>query len=311
MIYLDRAKHIFKQWGLDESSINKMTKTINANYTRSFLLKVVKALNTSYIMLYGKDYKKSCIIMPNEIKYKNLLAKVSTKEQANIYHNVSDKLKQDLAANDNKVSQLAKQYNTSATTINSLMSKSAIGYITHSARRDTIYFIKINELKFGYNFEDARLTDKKVKLIKKTYDEKDLITINNTIGGVVLAFNPTDTKVALISYDYNNDLTDNITKKYLCFKNRAEFLRYKLADVDYSLKKLAKQQKTTAEELIKAITDENTIYDCLDAVFGNDTVYSDYNFSEHEADDFIEGMAEAMLPGEIFIELKDLFKEED
>lgn len=305
MIYLDRAKHIFKQWGLDESSIDKMNKTINANYTRSFLLKVVKALNTSYIMLYGKDYKKSCIIMPNEIKYKNLLAKVSTKEQANIYHNVSDKLKQDLVTNDNKVSQLAKQYNTSATTINSLMSKSAIGYITHSARRDTIYFIKINELTFGYNFEDVKLTDKQINLIKNTYDEKDLITINNT-SDATLAFSPNDTKVALLSYDYDNALT-NITKKYLCFKNRAEFLRYKLADVDYSLKKLAKQQKTTAEELIKAITDEDTIYDCLDLVF-NDEVYNEF---EREAGDFIEGMAEAMLPGEIFIELKDLFKEED
>lgn len=305
MIYLDRAKHIFKQWGLDESSIDKMNKTINANYTRSFLLKVVKALNTSYIMLYGKDYKKSCIIMPNELKYKNLLAKVSTKEQANIYHNVSDKLKQDLAANDNKVSQLAKQYNTSATTINSLMSKSAIGYITHSARRDTIYFIKINELTFGYNFEDAKLTDKQINLIKKTYDEKDLIAINNT-SDATLAFNPNDTKVALLSYDYDNALT-YITNKYLCFKNRAEFLRYKLANVDYSLKRLAKQQKTTAEEIIKAITDENTIYDCLDSVF-NDEVYNKF---EREAGDFIEGMAEAMLPGETFIELKDLFKEED
>ena len=305
MIYLDRAKHIFKQWGLDESSIDKMTKTINANYTRSLLLKIVKELNTSYIMLYGKDYKKSCIIMPNEIKYKNLLAKVSTKEQANIYHNVSDKLKHDLAETDNKVSQLAKQYNTSATTINSLMSKSAIGYITHSARRDTIYFIKINELTFGYNFGDVKLTDKQINLIKKTYDEKDLIAINNT-SDATLAFNPNDTKVALLSYDYDNALT-YITNKYLCFKNRAEFLRYKLADVDYSLKRLAKQQKTTAEELIKAITDENTIYDCLDSVF-NDEVYNKF---EREADDFIEGMAEAMLPGETFIELKDLFKEED
>lgn len=305
MIYLDRAKHIFKQWGLDESSIDKMTKTINANYTRSLLLKIVKELNTSYIMLYGKDYKKSCIIMPNEIKYKNLLAKVSTKEQANIYHNVSDKLKHDLAETDNKVSQLAKQYNTSAATINSLMSKSAIGYITHSARRDTIYFIKINELTFGYNFGDVKLTDKQINLIKKTYDEKDLIAINN-ISDATLAFSPNDTKVALLSYDYDNALT-YITNKYLCFKNRAEFLRYKLADVDYSLKRLAKQQKTTAEELIKAITDENTIYDCLDSVF-NDEVYNKF---EREADDFIEGMAEAMLPGETFIELKDLFKEED
>ena len=305
MIYLDRAKHIFKQWGLDESSIDKMTKTINANYTRSFLLKIVKALNTSYIMLYGKDYKKSCIIMPNELRYKNLLAKVSTKEQANIYHNVSDKLKQDLVANDNKVSQLAKQYNTSATTINSLMSKNAIGYITHSARRDTIYFIKINELTFGYNFEDAKLTDKQINLIKKTYAEKDLLTINNT-SDATLAFSPNDTKVALLSYDYDNALT-NITNKYLCFKNRAEFIRYKLADVDYSLKRLAKQQKTTAEEIIKAITDEDTIYDCLDSVF-NDEVYNDF---EREAGDFIEGMAEAMLPGETFIELKYLFKEED
>ena len=305
MIYLDRAKHIFKQWGLDESSIDKMTKTINANYTRSFLLKVVKALNTSYIMLYGKDYKKSCIIMPNELRYKNLLAKVSTKEQANIYHNVSDKLKHDLAETDNKVSQLAKQYNTSAATINSLMSKSAIGYITHSARRDTIYFIKINELTFGYNFEDAKLTDKQINLIKKTYDEKDLLTISNT-SDATLAFSPNDTKVALLSYDYDNALT-NITNKYLCFKNRAEFLRYKLADVDYSLKRLAKQQKTTAEEIIKAITDEDTIYDCLDSVF-NDEVYNEF---EREAGDFIEGMAEAMLPGETFIELKDLFKEED
>ena len=304
MIYLDRAKHIFKQWGLDESSIDKMTKTINANYTRSLLLKIVKELNTSYIMLYGKDYKKSCIIMPNEIKYKKL-AKVSTKEQANIYHNVSDKLKHDLAETDNKVSQLAKQYNTSAATINSLMSKSAIGYITHSARRDTIYFIKINELTFGYNFGDVKLTDKQINLIKKTYDEKDLIAINN-ISDATLAFSPNDTKVALLSYDYDNALT-YITNKYLCFKNRAEFLRYKLADVDYSLKRLAKQQKTTAEELIKAITDENTIYDCLDSVF-NDEVYNKF---EREADDFIEGMAEAMLPGETFIELKDLFKEED
>lgn len=305
MIYLDRAKHIFKQWGLDESSIDKMTKTINANYTRSLLLKIVKELNTSYIMLYGKDYKKSCIIMPNEIKYKNLLAKVSTKEQANIYHNVSDKLKHDLAETDNKVSQLAKQYNTSAATINSLMSKSAIGYITHSARRDTIYFIKINELTFGYNFGDVKLTDKQINLIKKTYDEKDLIAINN-ISDATLAFSPNDTKVALLSYDYDNALT-YITNKYLCFKNRAEFLRYKLADVDYSLKRLAKQQKTTAEELIKAITDENKIYDCLDSVF-NDEVYNKF---EREAGDFIEGMAEAMLPGETFIELKDLFKEED
>ena len=72
MIYLDRAKHIFKQWGLDESSIDKMTKTINANYTRSLLLKIVKELNTSYIMLYGKDYKKSCIIMPNEINSQSI-----------------------------------------------------------------------------------------------------------------------------------------------------------------------------------------------------------------------------------------------
>ena len=234
-----------------------------------------------------------------------LIAKVSTKEQANIYHNVSDKLKHDLAETDNKVSQLAKQYNTSATTINSLMSKSAIGYITHSARRDTIYFIKINELTFGYNFGDVKLTDKQINLIKKTYDEKDLIAINNT-SDATLAFNPNDTKVALLSYDYDNALT-YITNKYLCFKNRAEFLRYKLADVDYSLKRLAKQQKTTAEEIIKAITDENTIYDCLDSVF-NDEVYNKF---EREAGDFIEGMAEAMLPGETFIELKDLFKEED
>lgn len=312
MIYLDRAKHIFKQWGLDESSIDKMNKTINANYTRSFLLKIVKVLNTSYIMLYGKDYKKSCIIMPNEIKYKNLLAKVSTKEQANIYHNVSDKLKQDLAANDNKVSQLAKQYNTSATTINSLMSKSAIGYITHSARRDTIYFIKINELTFGYNFEDAKLTDKQINLIKKTYDEKDLITINNDIGAT-LAINPAITKVALISWDLDKSLP-KLAKKYTYYESTSKLLKHKFAEVDYSLKKLAKQQKTTADKLINNITDLDAFYDCLDSVY-DDEPYTDYihGYQEpkYDAEDYLEVIANALLPGETFIELKDLFKEED
>lgn len=313
MIYINNNTSLFNKLGLSDTDLANMNKTINDNYNRTLLTEILHELNTSYIMLYGKDYSQSCIIMPNEIKYKHLLSKLNDKDKPEIYHSVSDKVKHDLDEHDYKMTKVAEDYDTPVATISSLSNSGSIGYITHSTKRNNVYFIKLNELTFGYNFEDARLIDKKVSLIKKTYDEKDLITINNT-SDATLAFSPNDTKVALLSYDYDNELTD-ITKKYLCFKNRAEFLRYKLADVDYSLKRLAKQQKTTAEEIIKAITDENTIYDCLDSVFDYganiDYQYGDYTGFEHEAGDFIEGMAEAMLPGEAFIELKDLFKEED
>lgn len=312
MIYINKNASLFDKLGLNDKDLTNMNKTINNNYNRVLLTEILHELNTSYIMLYGKNYNQSCIIMPNEIKYKHLLSKLNDKDKPEIYHSVSDKVKHDLDVNDYKVTKVAEIYDTPVSTINSLSNNGSIGYITHSTRRNNVYFIKLNELTFGYNFEDAKLTDKQINLIKKTYDEKDLITINNDIGGT-LAINPASTKVAIISWDLDKSLP-KLAKKYTYYENTSKLLKYKFAEVDYSLKKLAKQQKTTPEKLINNITDLDAFYDCLDSVY-DDEPYSDYMHGYREpvydAEDYLEVIAKAMLPGETFIELKDLFKEED
>lgn len=312
MIYINKNASLFDKLGLNDKDLTNMNKTINNNYNRVLLTEILHELNTSYIMLYGKNYNQSCIIMPNEIKYKHLLSKLNDKDKPEIYHSVSDKVKHDLDVNDYKVTKVAEIYDTPVSTINSLSNNGSIGYITHSTRRNNVYFIKLNELTFGYNFEDAKLTDKQINLIKKTYDEKDLITINNDIGGT-LAINPASTKVAIISWDLDKSLP-KLAKKYTYYESTSKLLKYKFAEVDYSLKKLAKQQKTTPEKLINNITDLDAFYDCLDSVY-DDEPYSDYMHGYREpvydAEDYLEVIAKAMLPGETFIELKDLFKEED
>lgn len=312
MIYINKNASLFDKLGLNDKDLTNMNKTINNNYNRVLLTEILHELNTSYIMLYGKNYNQSCIIMPNEIKYKHLLSKLNDKDKPEIYHSVSDKVKHDLDVNDYKVTKVAEIYDTPVSTINSLSNNGSIGYITHSTRRNNVYFIKLNELTFGYNFEDAKLTDKQINLIKKTYDEKDLVTINNDIGAT-LAINPASTKVALISWDLDKSLP-KLAKKYTYYESTSKLLKYKFAEVDYSLKKLAKQQKTTPEKLINNITDLDAFYDCLDSVY-DDEPYSDYMHGYREpvydAEDYLEVIAKAMLPGETFIELKDLFKEED
>lgn len=312
MIYINNNDSLFNKLGLSDTDLTNMNKTINNNYNRVLLTEILHELNTSYIMLYGKDYSQSCIIMPNEIKYKHLLSKLNDKDKPEIYHSVSDKVKHDLDGHDYKMTKVAEEYDTPVATISSLSNNGSIGYITHSTKRNNVYFIKLNELTFGYNFEDAKLTDKQINLIKKTYDEKDLLTINNDIGAT-LAINPASTKVVLISYDLELKFPE-LAKKYANYKNTSELLKHKFADVDYSLKKLAKQQKTTAEKLINNITDLDAFYDCLDSVY-DDEPYSDYMHGYREpvydAEDYLEVIANALLPGETFIELKDLFKEED
>lgn len=312
MIYINNNTSLFNKLGLSDTDLANMNKTINDNYNRPLLTEILHELNTSYIMLYGKDYSQSCIIMPNEIKYKHLLSKLNDKDKPEIYHSVSDKLKHDLDEHDYKMTKVAEEYATPVATISSLSNSGSIGYITHSTRRNNVYFIKLNELTFGYNFEDAKLTDKQINLIKKTYDENDLLAINNDIGGT-LAINPASTKVVLISYNLELKFPE-LAKKYANYKNKSELLKHKFADVDYSLKKLAKQQKTTAEKLINNITDLDAFYDCLDSVYDN-TPYTDYihGYREpvYDAEDYLEVIAKAMLPGETFIKLKDLFKEED
>lgn len=312
MIYINKNASLFDKLGLSDTDLANMNKTINNNYNRELLTEILHELNTSYIMLYGKNYSKSCIIMPNEIKYKHLLSKLNDKDKLEIYHSVSDKLKHDLDEHDYKMTKVAEEYDTPVATISSLSNNGSIGYITHSTRRNNVYFIKLNELTFGYNFEDAKLTDKQINLIKKTYDENDLVTINNDIGAT-LAINPASTKVALISWDLDKSLP-KLAKKYTYYESTSELLKHKLAEVDYSLKKLAKQQKTTADKLINNITDLDAFYDCLDSVY-DDEPYSDYMHGYREpvydAEDCLEVIAKAMLPGEAFIELKDLFKEED
>lgn len=312
MIYINNNTSLFNKLGLSDTDLANMNKTINDNYNRPLLTEILHELNTSYIMLYGKDYSKSCIIMPNEIKYKHLLSKLDDKDKPEVYHSVSDKVKHDLDEHDYKMTKVAEDYDTPVATISSLSNSGSIGYITHSTKRNNVYFIKINELTFGYNFEDAKLTDKQISLIKKNYDENDLIKINNDIGGT-LAINPASTKVALLSWDLELKFPE-LTKKYTYYKNTSELLRHKFAEVDYSLKKLAKQQKTTAEKLINNITDLDAFYDCLDSVY-DDEPYTDYihGYQEpkYDAEDYLEVIANALLPGETFIELKDLFKEED
>lgn len=311
MIYINNNTSLFNKLGLSDTDLANMNKTINDNYNRALLTEILHELNTSYIMLYGKDYSQSCIIMPNEIKYKHLLSKLNSKDKPEIYHSVSDKLKHDLDEHDYKMTKVAEIYNTPVATISSLSNSGSIGYITHSTRRNNVYFIKLNELTFGYNFEDAKLTDKQINLIKKTYDEKDLLTINNDIGAT-LAINPASTKVALISWDLDKSLP-KLAKKYTYYESTSKLLKHKFADVDYSLKKLAKQQKTTPEKLINNITDLDAFYDCLDSVY-DDEPYSDYMHGYREpvydAEDYLEVIAKAMLPGEAFIKLNDLFKEE-
>lgn len=312
MIYINNNTSLFNKLGLSDTDLANMNKTINDNYNRPLLTEILHELNTSYIMLYGKDYSKSCIIMPNEIKYKHLLSKLDDKDKPEVYHSVSDKVKHDLDEHDYKMTKVAEDYDTPVATISSLSNSGSIGYITHSTKRNNVYFIKINELTFGYNFEDAKLTDKQISLIKKNYDENDLIKINNDIGGT-LAINPASTKVALLSWDLELKFPE-LTKKYTYYKNTSELLRHKFAEVDYSLKKLAKQQKTTAEKLINNITDLDAFYDCLDSVYDNEP-YTDYihGYREpvYDAEDYLEVIAKAMLPGEGFIKLRDLFKEED
>lgn len=312
MIYINKNASLFDKLGLNDKDLTNMNKTINNNYNRTLLTEILHELNTSYIMLYGKDYNQSCIIMPNEIKYKHLLSKLKDKDKPEIYHSVSDKVKHDLDKHDYKMTKVAEEYDTPVATISSLSNNGSIGYITHSTRRNNVYFIKLNELTFGYNFEDAKLTDKQINLIKKTYDEKDLVTINNDIGAT-LAINPASTKVALISWDLDKSLP-KLAKKYTYYEDTSKLFKHKLEEVDYSLKKLAKQQKTTAEKLINNITDLDAFYDCLDSVF-NDEPYTDYihGYREpvYDAEDYLEVIAKAMLPGEAFIELNDLFKEED
>lgn len=312
MIYINKNASLFDKLGLSDTDLANMNKTINDNYNRPLLTEILHELNTSYIMLYGKDYSQSCIIMPNEIKYKHLLSKLKDKDKPEIYHSVSDKLKHDLDEHDYKMTKVAEEYDTPVATISSLSNSGSIGYITHSTRRNNVYFIKLNELTFGYNFEDAKLTDKQINLIKKTYDENDLVTINNDIGGT-LAINPASTKVALISYDLELKFPE-LAKKYTYYESTSKLLKHKFAEVDYSLKKLAKQQKTTAEKLINNITDLDAFYDCLDSVY-DDEPYSDYMHGYREpvydAEDYLEVIAKAMLPGEAFIELNVLFKEED
>lgn len=312
MIYINNNDSLFNKLGLSDTDLTNMNKTINNNYNRVLLTEILHELNTSYIMLYGKDYSQSCIIMPNEIKYKHLLSKLNDKDKPEIYHSVSDKVKHDLDGHDYKMTKVAEEYDTPVATISSLSNNGSIGYITHSTKRNNVYFIKLNELTFGYNFEDAKLTDKQINLIKKTYDEKDLLTINNDIGAT-LAINPASTKVVLISYDLELKFPE-LAKKYANYKNTSELLKHKFADIDYSLKKLAKQQKTTADKLINNITDLDAFYDCLDSVY-DDEPYTDYihGYREpvYDAEDYLEVIAKAMLPGEAFIELKDLFKEED
>lgn len=312
MIYINKNASLFDKLGLSDTDLANMNKTINNNYNRELLTEILHELNTSYVMLYGKDYSQSCIIMPNEIKYKHLLSKLNDKDKPEIYHSVSDKLKHDLDEHDYKMTKVAEEYDTPVATISSLSNNGSIGYITHSTRRNNVYFIKLNELTFGYNFEDVKLTDKQINLIKKTYDENDLVTINNDIGAT-LAINPASTKVALISWDLDKSLP-KLAKKYTYYESTSKFFKHKLAEVDYSLKKLAKQQKTTADKLINNITDLDAFYDCLDSVY-DDEPYSDYMHGYREpvydAEDYLEVIAKAMLPGEAFIELKDLFKEED
>lgn len=312
MIYINNNDSLFNKLGLSDTDLTNMNKTINNNYNKVLLTEILHELNTSYIMLYGKDYSQSCIIMPNEIKYKHLLSKLNDKDKPEIYHSVSDKVKHDLDGHDYKMTKVAEEYDTPVATISSLSNNGSIGYITHSTKRNNVYFIKLNELTFGYNFEDAKLTDKQINLIKKTYDEKDLLTINNDIGAT-LAINPASTKVTLISCDLELRLP-KLAKKYTHYENTSKLLKHKFAEVDYSLKKLAKQQKTTAEKLINNITDLDAFYDCLDSVY-DDEPYSDYMHGYREpvydAEDYLEVIAKALLPGETFIELKDLFKEED
>lgn len=312
MIYINNNTSLFNKLGLSDTDLTNMNKTINDNYNRPLLTEILHELNTSYIMLYGKNYSKSCIIMPNEIKYKHLLSKLNDKDKPEIYHSVSDKIKHDLDEHDYKMTKVAEEYDTPVATISSLSNSGSIGYITHSTRRNNVYFIKLNELTFGYNFEDAKLTDKQINLIKKTYDENDLVTINNDIGAT-LAINPASTKVAIISWDLDKSLP-KLANKYTYYESTSKLLKHKFAEVDYSLKKLAKQQKTTPEKLINNITDLDAFYDCLDSVYDN-TPYTDYihGYREpvYDAEDYLEVIAKAMLPGEVFIELKDLFKEED
>ena len=312
MIYINNNTSLFNKLGLSDTDLANMNKTINDNYNRPLLTEILHELNTSYIMLYGKNYSQSCIIMPNEIKYKHLLSKLNDKDKPEIYHSVSDKVKHDLDEHDYKMTKVAEEYDTPVATISSLSNSGSIGYITHSTRRNNVYFIKLNELTFGYNFEDAKLTDKQISLIKKTYDENDLITINNDIGGT-LAINPASTKVAIVSWDLDKSLPE-LAKKYTYYESTSKLLKHKFAEVDYSLKKLAKQQKTTADKLINNITDLDAFYDCLDSVYDNEP-YTDYihGYREpvYDAEDYLEVIAKAMLPGEAFIKLRDLFKEED
>ena len=156
MIYINNNTSLFNKLGLSDTDLANMNKTINDNYNRTLLTEILHELNTSYIMLYGKDYSQSCIIMPNEIKYKHLLSKLNDKDKPEIYHSVSDKVKHDLDEHDYKMTKVAEDYDTPVATISSLSNSGSIGYITHSTKRNNVYFIKLNELTFGYNFEDAR-----------------------------------------------------------------------------------------------------------------------------------------------------------